>query len=47
VLEGGLRTSTLTCITPCRVAAAAADAIDRDKLAELSEGHRREENRQS
>jgi hypothetical protein len=45
VIEGGLRTSTLTCITPCRVAAAPADAIDRDKLAELSEGHRREEQR--
>jgi hypothetical protein len=45
VIEGGLRTSTLTCITPCRVAAAPADAIDRDKLAELSEGHRREEHR--
>ena len=47
VLEGGLRTSTLTCITPCRVAAAGADTIDRDKLAELSEGHRREEQRPS
>lgn len=43
VLEGGLRTSTLTCMTPCRVAAAPADAIDREKLVELSGGHRREE----
>ncbi|HVF32941.1 MAG TPA: cyclic nucleotide-binding domain-containing protein [Acidimicrobiales bacterium] len=43
VLEGGLRTSTLTCLTACRVAAAPADAIDRDKLVELSGSHRREE----
>ena len=43
VLVGGLRTSTLTCMTPCRVAAAPADAIDREKLVELSGGHRREE----
>ena len=43
VLEGGLRTSTLTCKTACRVAAAPADAIDREKLVELSGGHRREE----
>lgn len=43
VLEGGLRTSTLTCLTACRVAAAPADAIDREKLVELSGGHRREE----
>jgi hypothetical protein len=43
VLEGGLRTSTLTCLTACRVAAAPADAIDREKLVELSGSHRREE----
>jgi hypothetical protein len=43
VVEGGLRTSTLTCITPCRIAAAPADAIDRDKLVELSGVHRRED----
>jgi CRP-like cAMP-binding protein len=47
VLEGGLRTSTLTCITPCRLAAAPADTIDRDKLEQLSEVHRREESRPS
>ncbi|HUP84670.1 MAG TPA: cyclic nucleotide-binding domain-containing protein [Acidimicrobiales bacterium] len=46
VLEGGLRTCTLTATTPCRVAAAPADAVDRDKLVALSEVHRREENQQ-
>jgi hypothetical protein len=45
VTEGGLRTSTLTCITPCRVAPAPAGSIDRDKLVQLSEVHRREEQR--
>lgn len=45
VLEGGLRTSTLKARTACRVAVAPAHAVDRDKLVELSEGHRREENR--
>jgi hypothetical protein len=43
ILEGGLRTCTLRALTPCRVAVAPADTIDRDKLVELSEGHRREE----
>ena len=43
ILEGGLRTSTLRAVTPCKVAAATADTIDRAKLIELSEGHRREE----
>jgi len=43
ILEGGLRTSTLRAVTPCKVAAATADTIDRQKLVELSEGHRREE----
>jgi hypothetical protein len=42
VLEGGTRTATLTAITDCRVAEAAADAIDRDALAELASGHHRE-----
>ncbi len=42
ILEGGTRTSTLRAVTDCRVAVAAADAIDRAALAELSEGHRRE-----
>ena len=44
VIEGGTRTSTLTALTACRVAAAPADAIDREKLVALSVGHRREEN---
>ena len=43
ILEGGLRTSTLRAVTPCKVAAATAATIDRQKLLELSEGHRREE----
>ena len=42
-LEGGLRTSTIRTVTACRVAVARADQIDRERLAELSEGHRREE----
>jgi hypothetical protein len=45
ILEGGTRTSTLRAVTPCRVAVAPADAIDRAALSELSEGHRREEPR--
>ena len=43
VLEGGLRTSTVIARTKCRVAVAAADQVDEAALAELSEGHRREE----
>ncbi len=43
VLEGGLRTATLRAVTPCWVAVAPGDAIDNAALAELSEGHRREE----
>jgi hypothetical protein len=43
VLEGGVRTSTLTAVTPARVAVASADAVDRDRLAELAESHRRED----
>ena len=42
VLEGGHRTATLRARTKCRLAVAAGDAIDRDALATLSEGHRRE-----
>jgi hypothetical protein len=45
VLEGGLRTSTLRAETPCKVAVAAADQLDRAALAEISTGHRREEAR--
>jgi cyclic nucleotide-binding protein len=44
VLEGGHRTATLRARTKCRLAVAAGDAIDRDALATLSEGHRREHN---
>lgn len=43
VLEGGLRTSTLRAATPCKVAVATAEQIDREALIELSGGHRREE----
>jgi hypothetical protein len=43
ILEGGARTSTLRAVTACRVAVADADAIDPAALAELSEGHRRED----
>jgi hypothetical protein len=43
VLEGGLRTATLTALTPIRVAEAPAHIIDRAALARLAEGHRREE----
>jgi hypothetical protein len=44
VLEGGLRTSTLRAVTNCKVAVAPAADIDKDALAELSTGHRREQN---
>jgi CRP-like cAMP-binding protein len=43
VLEGGLRTATLTAATNVRVAVAAPDQIDRVALEQLAEGHRREE----
>lgn len=43
VLEGGLRTSTLTALTPVRLAVAAAADLDLDKLREISALHRREE----
>ena len=43
VLEGGLRTSTLRCATPCRVAVARADQMDIRALTELAASHRREE----
>jgi hypothetical protein len=46
LLEGGVRTSTLRAATRCKVAVARGDQIDRDVLAELSTGHRREEQRQ-
>jgi hypothetical protein len=43
ILEGGRRTSTLRAVTPVKVAVAAAGKIDPAALAEVSEGHRREE----
>jgi hypothetical protein len=43
VLEGGTRTATLRATTPVKVAVASADDVDREALAEISEGHRREE----
>lgn len=43
VLEGGVRTATLTAVTKIRVAEAPADTIDTAALRRLSVGHRREE----
>ncbi len=45
ILEGGTRTATLRAVTACRVAVAPEDSVDRQALAELSEGHRREDQR--
>jgi hypothetical protein len=42
-LEGGVRTATLRCTTPVRIAVASADTVDRDRLVKLSGAHRREE----
>ena len=42
LLEGGLRTSTLRALTQVKVAVAHADQVDRDVLAQVSKGHRRE-----
>jgi hypothetical protein len=43
LLEGGVRTSTVTAVTPVRVAVAARDAIDLDRLRTLAESHHRED----
>jgi hypothetical protein len=43
LLEGGRRTSTLTAVTPVRVAAAPGSSVDLDALRELSTSHRRED----
>lgn len=43
VLEGGRRTATLTASCPCKVAEARKVELDLDKLAEVSQNHRREE----
>ncbi|HWB71752.1 MAG TPA: cyclic nucleotide-binding domain-containing protein [Egibacteraceae bacterium] len=43
VLEAGQRTATLRAVTPCRAAVAAAEQLDRESLARLAQGHRREQ----
>jgi hypothetical protein len=43
VIEGGMRTSTLRAVTKCTVACASGERIDKAVLAEVAEGHRREE----
>jgi len=43
ILESGLRTASLTAVTPCRVAVATRDSLRPELLRELAEGHRREE----
>jgi len=43
LLEGGLRTATLTAATPIRVAQAPADAVDVGALERLATGHHRED----
>jgi Cyclic nucleotide-binding domain len=43
VLEGGVRTATLRASTKCNVAMVSGDQLDPAALAELSAGHRREE----
>ena len=45
VLEGGTRTATLRALTKGKVAVISPEELDRDALAELREGHRREEQR--
>ena len=45
-LEGGVRTATLTAVTPSRVASAEASQFDRSALMELSQQHRREDSDQ-
>ena len=47
VLEGGKRTATLIAVSPCKVAEARKVELDLDKLAEVSQGHRREEQSRS
>lgn len=43
ILEGGRRTSTLRAVTACKVAVASPDQVDRAALAEVAQGHRRED----
>jgi len=42
-LEGGIRTSTLTAVTACRVASVPAAQFEPSALTELASGHRRED----
>jgi hypothetical protein len=42
-LEGGVRTATLTAVTPCRIASVPAAQFELSALTELATGHRREE----
>ncbi|WP_162248046.1 cyclic nucleotide-binding domain-containing protein [Angustibacter sp. Root456] len=42
LLQGGRRTSTLTAVTAARVAVAAREAVDLDRLRELAPSHHRE-----
>ena len=44
ILEGGVRTSTVRAMTPAKVAAVPAAALDREALTDVAAGHRREEN---
>jgi hypothetical protein len=43
ILEGGNRTSTLRAVTRVKVAVASAQQVDKQALAEVGQGHRREE----
>lgn len=43
LLEGGRRTSTLTAVTPARIAVATKEAVDVDRLRELASAHHRED----
>jgi CRP-like cAMP-binding protein len=42
-LEGGIRTSTLVAVTPCRVASVDVGRFDSAALTELATGHRHED----
>ncbi len=42
IIEGGVRTSTVTAVTASKVAAAGRNAIDEATLSEIAAGHDRE-----
>jgi hypothetical protein len=46
LLESGTRTSTVVAVTPCRLAVADADQLDRAALTEVAAGHRHEHHRE-